>query len=173
MLQSGHVSIVCFLYFSWKWNSWICWSLWKEIQVHISTGDLHKVWWLTVTRVCSLVSITVLPSADLGFWKAIKRQILDQAPKLSSGIIAERRWSKWKGQKTLRVSYNFVEVCNIVTKYEKKGGGGTSCWAISWKILVWRFCLCLLVWGFFLFCFSRRGCVTHWQKQPGLFQCLA
>lgn len=154
VLQSGHVSIVCSLYFSWKWNSWICWSLWKEIQVHISTEDLHKVWWLTVARICSSASITVFPSANPHSWKAVKRQILNQAPQLLSRIIAERRQSKWKGQKSWRIGYNFVEVCSVVTKQKKEK---RSCWAISWKILVWGFCLCLLVWGFFSVLFFQKG----------------
>lgn len=114
VLQSGHVSVVCSFYFSWKWNFWIHWSLWKHIQVCVSMGALHKVWWPTVCGICTSASIT---TSDLQN-QASERQVLDQTPKLflvSGVMIAEKRWSKWKGQKSSR-SYNFVEVSSIVTK---------------------------------------------------------
>lgn len=147
MLQSGHVSVACSLYFCWNWNSCIHWSLCKEIEVHISMGDLHKLQWPTVMLDLHLSSCFCPPGCQHSLLKGTRKASFGSG----SQTLARLLWNdcKWKGQGSLRAESQFCGslLCSYKITHTKR----KCCWAIAWRTLV---CFYSLV---------SEGAVWHWQ----------
>lgn len=163
-LQTGHVSVVYFSYFSWKWNFWIHWSLWKEIQVpwevHTKSEGSQQY------GICTSASVAVLYPANPRSSNPVESWLTFKLWLAFGGKITERRMEQVKGAEVFK---GWVTVCGSMhctynIRKEK---------TVLVSNILEHTHLLLVVFVCLFFLLSRRGCVTHWQKKPVPFHCLA